>query len=97
MPEPFSQPYHEGAVAAARLGKHVLTEKPLDISIENMDAMIDACRSNGMRLGVAYQRRMSPDNRTLKRLLEDGALGKIYAADLSVKFWRDQAYYDSSP
>lgn len=89
--------HHEGAVAAARIGKHVLTEKPLDVSIENMDAMIDACRSSGVKLGVAYQRRMSPDNRTVKRLLEEGALGKIYAADLSVKFWRDQAYYDSSP
>jgi predicted dehydrogenase len=40
---------------------------------------------------------MSPDNRTIKKLLERGALGNVYAADLSVKFWRDQAYYDSSP
>lgn len=89
--------HHAGAIAAARLGKHVLTEKPLDVSIEHMDAMIDACRSSGVKLAVAYQRRMSPDNRALKQLLEKGALGKMYAADLSVKFWRDQAYYDSSP
>lgn len=89
--------HHEGAIAAARLGKHVLTEKPLDVSIENMDAMIEACRSNNVKLGTAYQRRMSPDNRAVKRLLEAGALGTVYAADLTVKFWRDQAYYDSSP
>jgi predicted dehydrogenase len=89
--------HHEGAAAAARLGKHVLTEKPLDISIEHMDAMIEACRTNGVKLGVAYQRRMSPDNRSVKTLLERGALGNVYASDLSVKFWRDQAYYDSSP
>ena len=89
--------HHQGAVAAARLGKHVLTEKPLDISTENMDAMIEACRVNGVKLGVSYQRRMSPDNRTVKKLLERGVLGIVYAADLSVKFWRDQAYYDSSP
>ncbi len=89
--------HHEGAIAAARLGKHVLTEKPIDVSIDYVDAMIDACRMAGVRLGVAYQRRMSPDNRTLKRLLEGGALGRVFAADLSVKFYRDQAYYDSAP
>lgn len=89
--------HHAGAVAAARLSKHVLTEKPLDISMEHMDAMIDACRAAGVKLGVAYQRRMSPDNRAVKKLLDAGAFGRVYAADLSVKFWRDQAYYDSSP
>ncbi len=89
--------HHEGAIAAAQLGKHVLTEKPLDVSIENMNAMVESCRTNGVKLGVAYQRRMSPDNRSMKKLLERGALGRVYAADLSVKFWRDQNYYDSAP
>ncbi len=89
--------HHEGATAAAQLGKHVLTEKPLDVSMEHMDAMIEACRTNGVKLGVSYQRRMSPDNQSMKQLLERGALGRVYAADLSVKFWREQAYYDSSP
>lgn len=89
--------HHVGAIAAAELGKHVLTEKPLDVTRENMDAMISACRDAGVKLGVAYQRRMSPDNRAVKKLLDDGALGRIYAADLSVKFYRDQAYYDSAP
>lgn len=89
--------HHRGAIEAASLGKHVLTEKPLDISIENMDAMIDACRRAGVKLGVSYQRRMSPDNRTMKTLLDQRALGRVYAADLSVKFYRDQAYYDSAP
>ena len=88
--------HHEGALAAAALGKHVFTEKPLDITMPAMDAMIAACRQADVRLGVAYQRRMSPDNRALKRLLEEGRLGRVYAADLSVKFYRDQAYYDSA-
>lgn len=89
--------HHEGALAAAALGKHVFTEKPLDITRPAMDAMIDACARAGVRLGVAYQRRMSPDNQALKRLLQEGRLGRVYAADLSVKFFRDQAYYDSAP
>lgn len=89
--------HHEAAAAAAALGKHVLTEKPLDVTIEHMDAMIEACRTAGVKLGVSYQRRMSPDNRSLKRLLEAGELGRLYAADLSVKVFRDQSYYDSAP
>lgn len=89
--------HHVDAIAAAELGKHVLTEKPLDVTRENMDAMITACRDAGVKLGVTYQRRMSPDNQAVKKLLDDGAMGRIYAADLSVKFYRDQAYYDSAP
>ena len=87
--------HHQGAIEAASLGKHVLTEKPLDITIEAMDLMQSACKEAGVTLAVCYQRRMSPDNQVLKELLAGGALGRVYAADLSVKFYRDQAYYDS--
>lgn len=87
--------HHRTAIAAAQLGKHVLTEKPLDITINAMDRMIAACQAAGVTLGVAYQRRMNPDNLMLKQLLSEARLGRIYAADLSCKFWRDQAdYYD---
>lgn len=89
--------HHESAVAASELGKHVLTEKPLDVTREHMDAMIAACRDAGVKLGVTYQRRMSPDNQAVKALLDEAAFGRTYAADLSVKFYRDQAYYDSAP
>ena len=88
--------HHEGAVAAAALGKHVLTEKVLDVSTANMDRMTAACEQAGVKLGVAFQRRMSPDNRAVKDLLDAGACGRIYAADLEVMFYRDQAYYDSA-
>lgn len=85
-----------GAEEAAGLGKHVLTEKPLDVTIEHMDRMIAACAANDVRLGVTYQRRMSPDNIVMKGVIERGELGRVYAVDLSVKFYRDQAYYDAS-
>jgi len=87
--------HHEGAVAAARLGKHVFTEKPLDITIANMDRIIDACMRHDVKLGVAFQHRMSPDNMTLKKLIDDGVFGRIYSADFAVRCWRDQGYYDS--
>ena len=89
--------HHVWAVAAAGLGKHVLTEKPLDITIPAMDLMIETCGKAGVKLAVAYQRRLSPDNMTVKELLEQGAFGRVFAADLSVKCYRDQAYYDSAP
>jgi UDP-N-acetyl-2-amino-2-deoxyglucuronate dehydrogenase len=88
--------HHEGAVEAASMGKHVLSEKPLDISLKAIDAVITACRKNRVKLGVCFQRRMSPDNQAVKRLIDEGKLGKIYAADLAVKFYRPQSYYDSA-
>ena len=87
--------HHKGAIEAADMGKHVLTEKVLDISIENMDVMINACKKNNVKLGTAYQRRMSPDNIIMKKILDEKKLGKIFAADLSAKFYRGQDYYDS--
>ncbi len=87
--------HHEGAVAAAHLGKHVFTEKPLDITTANMERMIATCRENKVRLGVAFQHRVSPDNITLKKLIDNAAFGRIYSAEFAVRCWRDQGYYDS--
>ncbi len=87
--------HHQGAIEAAALGKHVLTEKVLEISTDAMDRMMRACRDAGVKLAVTYQRRMSPDNIAVKRLLDAGRLGRVFAADMTVKFWRDAAYYRS--
>ena len=87
--------HHEGIIAAARLGKHALTEKPLDISIEAMDAAVAACREAGVTLAVAYQRRTAPDNRAVKQFIDQGAFGRVFAVDLAAKFYRPQSYYDS--
>lgn len=88
--------HHLLATEAAALGKHVLTEKVLDISLAHMDAMTEACRQAGVKLGVMFQRRMSPGNQTLKKALKEGLLGRVFAADMRVKFYRDMAYYDSA-
>jgi predicted dehydrogenase len=89
--------HHQGAIEAAQLGKHVLTEKTLEINPANMDAMMDACRNTDVKLAVSYQRRMSPDNIVIKKLLETDVLGKVFAADMRVKFYRDMDYYNSGP
>jgi UDP-N-acetyl-2-amino-2-deoxyglucuronate dehydrogenase len=88
--------HHVAANEAAALGKHVLTEKPLDITTEAMEKMIKLCREHKVKLGVAYQQRMCSDNIAVKQLLADGELGRIFAADLAIRCWRDQSYYDSA-
>lgn len=89
--------HHQEAIVAARLGKHVLSEKVLDITLETCDRMISVCEEHNVRLGVAYQRRTSPVNRCVKKLIERGAFGKIFAVDMEAKFYRGQDYYGSSP
>lgn len=88
--------HHNIAIEAALLGKHVLTEKPLDITIKAMDKMILACEKANVKLGVAYQRRMSGDNQLVKNLIHEKKLGRIFAVDLAVKNYRDDNYYMSS-
>lgn len=87
--------HHQGVIAAAKQGKHVITEKPLDISVAAMNAAIAACEKAGVTLAVAFQRRFAPDNAAVQKLIEAKAFGRIFAADLSAKFYRPQSYYDS--
>jgi predicted dehydrogenase len=89
--------HHEGALMAAKLGKHVLVEKPLEISIPAIDKMIGACENANVKLGVSYQRRMSGDNPLIKALLASGVLGRVMSVSLEVKNFRDAEYYLSAP
>jgi predicted dehydrogenase len=62
-------------VAAA--GKHVYCEKPMSVTVEECDAMIDACREAGVLLTVAAQARQNPSVRAAKKLIDDGTVGDI--------------------
>ena len=88
--------HHINAIEAAKYGKHVLCEKPIDISLEATDKMIACCKENNVTLAVSYQRRFSSDNPIVKNLINENKLGKIFSVDLSVKNYRDDAYYNSS-
>jgi predicted dehydrogenase len=79
--------------AAARAGKHVLTEKPLDITRDKMDAAISSTREAGVKLGCVFQRRTSPLNQEIRRMVAAGELGKVLYADLSGKDYRSPDYY----
>ncbi|WNH11734.1 Gfo/Idh/MocA family protein [Thalassobellus suaedae] len=88
--------HHVSAIEAASLGKHVLCEKPIDITLKSIDKMINSCKENNVKLAVAYQRRYSSDNPIVKKLIDENKLGKIFSVDLSIKNYRDDDYYNSS-
>ncbi len=77
----------EQTVAAAEHGKHVLCEKPMALTVEQCDRMIDACRANGVKLGVAYYRRFYPVVRRIKELLTSGELGKPVLVQINAFEW----------
>ncbi|MBO5723797.1 MAG: Gfo/Idh/MocA family oxidoreductase, partial [Lentisphaeria bacterium] len=85
-----------GCLEASGLGKHVFTEKTLALTREDMDTMIRTCREKNLKLAVAFQRRTAPDNIIVRDLIRKNAFGKLVACELSVNFWRDNAYYENS-
>ena len=84
------------AVQAAKAGKHLVVEKPIDVSLDAADRLIDAARAAGVALTVISQHRFDPGLVELKRLLDDGALGRLVLAEASTKWYRTQGYYDSA-
>jgi UDP-N-acetyl-2-amino-2-deoxyglucuronate dehydrogenase len=83
-------------IAAARHGLHVLTEKPIEISVARADALIAAAKKSGVRLGVIFQDRTKPHIRQLKTWLDQGLLGKILFVEGRVKWYRPSEYYANS-
>jgi predicted dehydrogenase len=83
-------------IAAARSGVHVLVEKPIDVEVRRADALIEACRSAGVRLGVFFQDRFAPDLVRLKQVVDAGAIGRPLLASARVKWWRPPEYYSRS-
>lgn len=84
-----------GAQAAAA-GKHLVVEKPIDVTLLAADRLIDAARSAGVRLTVISQHRFDPGLVELRRLLDAGKLGTLLLGEAITKWYRTQAYYDSS-
>jgi predicted dehydrogenase len=85
----------EPAVAAARAGKHVIVEKPLEITLRRCDQVIEACRKAGVVLSTIFPSRFHDSSQELKRAVDAGRFGRITLGDAYVKWYRSQAYYDS--
>jgi predicted dehydrogenase len=86
----------EPAIAALKAGKHVLCEKPMEINVEKIDAIIAASKASGTILAAVFQSRFGEGARTVKRAVDAGRLGRLTIASAYVKWWRTQAYYDSA-
>jgi predicted dehydrogenase len=85
----------EGAIEAAKFGKHVLCEKPLDITLEKIDAMTAACKKANVKLACSFQFRTFEHNKITCDAIRSGKLGEIYIANAFLKNYRGQEYYDS--
>lgn len=85
----------EVAVAAANAGKHIIVEKPMAITAEQLDRMEEACEKNGVVLSSIAQSRFTNGVRMAKQAVEDGLLGRLVCADIYMKFNRTQEYYNS--
>jgi predicted dehydrogenase len=83
------------AIPAARAGKHVLCEKPLDVTPEKCRAIVDACRENGVILAPVFQNRFGAGALAVKRAIDSGRFGRILFVSGQIKWLRSQAYYDS--
>ncbi len=85
----------EPGLMAAKAGKHVLVEKPLEVTLARCDRLIDACEKAKVQLGTIFPSRYHPAAQTLKAAVDKGRFGTISLADAYVKWFRTQQYYDS--
>lgn len=91
-PHPF---HREPAIQAAHAGAHILVEKPLASTLEDSDAIIAACQTNGVRLGVISQRRWYAPVMRVKKAIDAGKIGKPVFGTINMLGWRDKNYYDA--
>ncbi|SHI69807.1 Gfo/Idh/MocA family protein [Pseudozobellia thermophila] len=86
----------EAINAAARAGKHVLSEKPLEVTTQKIDEVIAACERGGIKLGCVLQNRCSADYLLLKNAVNQGRLGKLLMGNAHINWYRSKEYYAGS-
>ncbi len=86
----------EPAIAAANAGKHAIVEKPLEITLQRIDMMIDAHQESGTLLGGIFQNRFDDCVKPLREAIDCGRFGTITFAGVFVPWWRPDDYYKDS-
>jgi len=79
---------------AAEAGKHVVVEKPIDITVERGKQLIEMCEKNGVKLAVIFQSRFLDSAIQIKDAIDSGKLGRIFHGSAYIKWFRSQEYYD---
>lgn len=89
--------FHEqNAIDAIDAGKHVILEKPMALTTDACDRIIEKCKESGKLLTVISQMRFADDVKRTKRLIEENAFGKISMCSLEMNYYRDAQYYANS-
>ncbi len=85
----------EPVIAAAKAGKHIICEKPLEITPDRIVEMIQVSKENKVVLAGIFNRRFNPAVEALKKATDQGRFGQLTLCDAYVKWYRSQEYYDS--
>lgn len=83
------------AIAAAQAGKHILCEKPLDITLKAIDEMIEVAEEHNVKLAGVFQNRTRPSSHKVREAVRTGKLGKLVLGDCYQKYYRSHEYYAS--
>ncbi len=79
---------------AAEAGKHVIVEKPIEVTLTRATSLIEKCKTAGVKLAVIYQSRFTREMEELKNQLTNKKIGRVFMADATIKWFRNQEYYD---
>ncbi|HYT28408.1 MAG TPA: Gfo/Idh/MocA family oxidoreductase [Ktedonobacteraceae bacterium] len=85
----------EHACQIMRSGRHVIVEKPMEITREAMDEMLRVQQETGVKLAVISQHRFDAASQQVRQLVDEQAFGRLVLGNALVPWWRSQAYYDS--
>lgn len=85
----------EPTLAAAKAGKHVIVEKPLEVTLKRCDKAIDACEAAGVKLATIFPSRFHASSVKMRKAVDQGRFGRMTLGDAYVKWFRTQEYYDS--
>jgi len=89
---------HGTAIKKSSLaGKHILSEKPLEVTPEKIDEIIDSCQTNNVILGCVLQNRCSEDYQIVEKNVREGKLGKLLMGNAHVNWYRNNEYYLKNP
>ncbi|WP_078379037.1 Gfo/Idh/MocA family protein [Sutcliffiella halmapala] len=84
----------EMAIEAIKAGKHIIIEKPIALTLEEADRVINAAEKYGVKATVAFQKRFNPAVIQTKQKVDNGSFGKMIHANTTVRWYRDQSYYN---
>jgi len=92
----WSGKHADVGVAAALAGKHVITTKPVDVTLPKIDRLITTCRDQRVKLAAIHQMRSFDSFARAKRAIDEGRLGRIHFGNVFIPWCRTQEYYDSA-